>query len=152
MNRTCWFLLCAPLWAQSLQILPAPPSGKHSGTFRIMLVSHPPRSPAAIRWRIAVGPGVTVAPQDVVEGSAAEQAKKRLACAASKDGQGVVCVVAGGREPIPDGALAAVRFTVPAATRQALFRLDGVMGATRDGSALPMANVTVSFAFADADK
>jgi hypothetical protein len=135
-------LSCSQLWAQSLQILPAPPSGTAAGSFQIMFVSPSGKQPAAIQWRLT-GSGITLSGVRVTVGSAAEQVKKSVTCAAAKGKDAavssLVCVLAGGKQPIPNGPIAVVRFTATAPSVD--IRVSDVLGATAEGRPLPMPGI-----------
>src|SRR5947208_4400589 len=103
------------IWAQSLQILPAPPTGTMERSFQIMIVSPASKSLSALQWRISISGNLTVSGERITAGSAAGSVQKFITCAAVK-GQdnprnGVVCVLVGGTLPIPNGPIAVVRFT-----------------------------------------
>lgn len=132
--------MSAPMWAQSLQILPAPPSGTTRGAFQIMIVTPKPPRPASLQWSIRAE-GLAIDVQDIKAASAAKEAEKSLTCAAatSKDKQmgerKWVCILAGGHRPIPDGAVALVTFTAAVGARAVVHIGDG-LGATADGKAI----------------
>jgi hypothetical protein len=127
------FVLAAQLGAQSLQILPSPASGG-GGTFRIMIVS-PPESPVlALQWRVAVAKGAEIAADGIQTGTAATAAGKGVTCRAvegrSSDDSGYVCILAGGRQPIPDGPVAVVRLLARGRGLSVAVHLTGIKAVT----------------------
>jgi hypothetical protein len=131
--------------AQSLQILPAPPSGTMEGSFQIMIVSPAGKSLSAIQWRISISGDLTVSGERITAGSAAETVQKVITCAAVK-GQdnprsGYVCILVGGTQPIPNGPVAVVRFTARASTPDVTIRVSDILGATPKGTAVRIADV-----------
>ena len=144
------FLICAPIWAQVLQILPSPPSGSQSGSFRVMLVAPAQDGMAALQWRISVPQGVSIA-GGIEAGDAARQAGKSVTCAApgGKAGADVICVAAGGRQAIPNGTMAVVRFTAGADVGIVTVRLSEILGATPDAKAVKFPNAEASIPLKD---
>jgi hypothetical protein len=128
--------ICTPMWSQSLQILPAPPSGNNGGLFQVMIVT-PKASPvASVQWSITMSDGFTVDAQEIKTGAAAEEAKKSLTCAVTGKqaaARKLVCILAGGVRSISDGAIATVRFTGAAGVRAATVSISDGMGATAEG-------------------
>jgi hypothetical protein len=127
--------LCTPMWPQSLQILPAPPSG-NTGLFQVMIVTPKATPVASVQWSITVSDGVTVEAQDIKTGAASAEAKKSLTCAVTGKQAGarkLVCILAGGVRSISDGAIATVRFTAAAGVRSATASISDGLGATAEG-------------------
>jgi hypothetical protein len=123
------FVLAVRLGAQSLQILPASP-----GTFRIMIMS-PPKNPVlALQWRIAVSKGAVIAADGIQPGTAAGAARKEVTCravqSAGRDASAYVCILAGGRRPIPDGPVAVVRLLARDRDSSVTVRLSGMKAVT----------------------
>ncbi len=139
------FWIGTSLWAQSVQILPSPSSGGQSGSFRVMLVSPAKLAVATVQWRISVPKGVRIEPDRIQLGSDARQKDKMVHCAApgmkANAGRDVVCVVAGGREAIPNGAVAVVRFAAEQGISAVTIRLRHVLGATPEGKLVAFADV-----------
>jgi hypothetical protein len=91
--------------AQSIQLLPLPPSGKASASFQIMLVSAAAKQPVALQWKISLPAGVSLEANDIAIASAAESAQKTISCAKlgekEQKGEGSAnsSVLAGARRP-----------------------------------------------------
>lgn len=138
-------LVGIPLWAQSLQILPSPPSGDGSVSLHIMLVSPDGEAPAALQWRISVPEGAAISSESVQAGNSAVQAHKSLRCAGGRwkpqAGRTITCVLAGGSERIQNGDIAAVHFDVAPALRSVSVGIDHVLGATPDGRSVPISDL-----------
>jgi len=143
MKQFVLLVALTPVWSQSLQILPSPPSSGGAGSFRIMLVSPKDSEPSAVQWRLTVSRSLKVLPGGITAESSAEDAHKTVTCAATKakdaDVAAFVCIVAGGKERIPNGSIALVRFVAePYAGK---IRVSEVLGVTADGKRLPMQDV-----------
>src|SRR5262249_31115519 len=101
--------------AQSLQILPSPPSANGIASFRIMLVSPTGKEPVGLQWKLWLPEGVTIAPADIVAGSAAESAQKLLTCSPVRNqketekGSVIACILAGGQKVIANGPIAVAK-------------------------------------------
>src|SRR3982751_5879172 len=57
------------IWAQSLQILPAPPSGAMERSFQIMIVTPALKPLSALQWRVSISGDLTVSGQGITVGS-----------------------------------------------------------------------------------
>jgi len=140
-----WLLFAAvgPLAAQSLQILPAPPSASQSRTFQIMHVSPAAAAPAALQWRLSTFEGVFAGDDIQIAGTAGE-ANKSLQCKAATENKGAtsayICVLYGGVSPIPDGPIVVVRVT-PAPGMPLKIRLSEILGATPQSNPVRYADV-----------
>jgi hypothetical protein len=132
------FMLALPLGAQSLQILPAP-SPDSPNTFRIMIVSPPENPVLALQWRVAVSKGAVIPADGIQPGAAAAAARKELTCRAvesvGQDASAYVCILAGGRQPIPDGPVAMVRLLAQDRDSSVTVRLSGMKAVTIDTKA-----------------
>ncbi len=137
------------LVAQSVQILPSPPPGGGRGMFYLMLVSPAAKPIAAMQWRLVAPPEVTLTQADIEPGSAAREAHKSVSCAALKPGAAMVCVLSGGRQPIPNGPIAKIRFTAPRGARAVTFHLGDISGASPDGKAARLESVSASIDVSD---
>jgi hypothetical protein len=135
MRPAILILLPAGIWAQSLQILPSPPSQAET-SFRIMLASPEAKAPVALQWDLLLPEGVTL--KDTIAGEAAEAAQKSIKCSAiptrDKAGNGSEfrCLVIGGQKPLPDGAVALVQCGLRQGLREATVRVRHAMGVSRD--------------------
>jgi hypothetical protein len=127
---------CVQVSAQSLQILPAPPgSADGSGSFHIMMVAPDGKAPAALEWSLSPIEGVRIGNTEIKAAAAVIQLQKTLTCAPPPEkttATAYVCIIAGGREPIPNGPIAAVRFTAAEGTGAVTIHLHGILGATPD--------------------
>ena len=146
-------IAAAALQAQTLQIIPAPSPVEGVAIFQIIFVSSAAAPVVALQWKLLLPEGVTVAPNDLVLGSAAESAGKSLICSAapppSKTGIAKVnvysCILAGGQKPVPRGTVALARCTLRVALREAAVRLREVIGVSADlkRTDLPEAEATL---------
>jgi hypothetical protein len=132
------FVLAVRLGAQSLQILPDP-SRDGPGTFRIMIVSPPENPVLALQWRVAVSKGAAIPADGIQASAAAAAARKELTCGAAESGgqnaSAYVCILAGGRQPIPDGPVAMVRLLAQDRDSSVTVRLSGMKAVTIDTKA-----------------
>ena len=107
-----------------------------------MIVTPQEKPLAALQCRISVTRGVTLKTQDIEAGDAAREADKSLTCTVSnlgpRHGSGVVCVLAGGSQRIPNGAVVQAHFEVDKGARAVTVWLDKVLGATSDGKPVPI--------------
>jgi hypothetical protein len=140
---------CVPLWAQSLQILPAPPSS--GGSFQIMLVSPVPHRLAAIQFRLTASKGMMVSGERISIGTSAKEAHKSIVCAqANEKGPATTsfaCVLAGGGQPILNGSIVVVRFT--AAAPLVSVRISDVLGTTAEAKPVPISGVELTMQTGD---
>jgi hypothetical protein len=131
-------LLAVRLGAQSLQILPAS-SRDAPNTFRIMIVAAPENPVLALQWRVAVSKGAVIPADGIQPGAAAAAARKELTCRAvesvGQDASAYVCILAGGRQPIPDGPVAMVRLLAQDRDSSVTVRLSGMKAVTIDTKA-----------------
>lgn len=153
MKLLLFFSISSPIWAQYLQVLPAPPSGTDRGAFQIMIVTPKPPRPASLQWSIRASEGITIDVQEIKAASSTKEAEKSLTCApaTSKDKQirerKWVCILAGGLRPIPDGAVALVMFTAAEGARAVVQIGDG-LGASADGKAIAYTGAEASLTLA----
>jgi hypothetical protein len=135
-------VICVSLSAQSVQILPFPPSANHLGSFAIMFVSPVTQPLTALQWRISVPHGVQITPGAVQAGRAAVEAKKSVACAEAAHtkhvGTATVCILAGGTQRIPNGQLAVVRLSGAENIDSVTIHVDGVLAVTPNLKAVPL--------------
>lgn len=146
------FLVWSQLWAQSIQILPAPPTDKAVG-FQIMIVCPPATPLVAVQWRLSVAGGVAPSERQIQVGAAASDAGKSLTCAGARNEEGKsICVVAGGERPIGNGPLAVARFVVPGRASSLTVRVSEVLGATGDGKPVRIPDVELTIPTRNAEK
>jgi hypothetical protein len=136
-------LFCTGAWAQSLQILPSPPTHRESSSFQIMIVSPAGNEPVALQWKLAVPEGVTIKPGDLEAGSAAKSAGKSITCAVPGTGvSGVLaCILIGGQTSIPDGAVTVVRFHMQSGHSSAVIRLHDILAVLQNLKSVKIAPV-----------
>jgi hypothetical protein len=117
-------VVCAPLLAQSFQIVPSTATPGGSGSLLVTLSSPTDEEPVALQWKIALGTEVIAAAADIVSGDAATKAGKAVTCApASKDTpvNSFNCVLVGGVQNISNGTIFRVKYQIkPTAAPQTL--------------------------------
>src|SRR3982751_1232703 len=99
----------ATLSAQSLLLLPSPPSIDGSGTVYMLLVAREEVAPASLQWRISVPDGILV---EAADGGSS------VTCAAPQQPgafKRILCVLAGGTQRLGNGEVARIRFKRSAA-------------------------------------
>jgi hypothetical protein len=106
---------CMGASAQSLSIPQSTGKRGGSGSFLLKLESAPGKAPVALQWKFIFPPNVRVDIADILAASAAESAQKSLTCSFLNDPKqrpGCACILAGGKQSIPNGTLAAVRYHI----------------------------------------
>jgi hypothetical protein len=132
--------LAPAVWGQSLSISPSSAKPGGSGSMLLRFESTAAQPLASLQWEFLFPEKVTVEIGDIVAGSAAESARKLLACAAVKNAKqagksiAIRCILAGGQAPVPNGPIAAVRFRIPQKTRpfSDQVRVQNISGVTAD--------------------
>jgi len=125
------------LTAQALEIPPSTTARGKTGSFLIRLNAPSGRGPASLQWDLVVPRQVTVDVRDVVPGSSATSAEKSIVCimaAQNRDDTTYRCVLAGGTQTILNGAVAVVRYVVPAKASPGTvaLRIEKALGASKD--------------------
>jgi hypothetical protein len=130
-------------WGQTLQIPPVAVNRASANILRLIFTGRPDHPVSALQWELIVPRGLRIDAPDVVPGTAAESAGKSISCSnrpAPKDGKICVCVLIGGIQPIPDGAIAIVKFSTPgnAPKGKATVRMQNILGVSADLKKLPV--------------
>jgi hypothetical protein len=149
--RTIRFALALPAitaCAQTLTITPASVDRGTSNIFRILLKPAPNQALTALQWELAIPPGLRVDVSDIVASSAAESSEKTIACAIRRDQPPVTiaCLMAGGRRPLSEGAVAIVKFAAAANAHRGPFavRVQKALGVSIDLKKIPIADSTAT--------
>jgi hypothetical protein len=103
----------ATLWAQSARIRFSFSTGSDSGSFLVLVDSSSGSMPVALQCDLVIPPAIRITPSDIQLGSAAAGAGKELSCGAGRISAAMVrytCILAGGREQIPNGPILAIRY------------------------------------------
>ena len=148
-------VVCAPLAAQSFQIVPSTAAPGGSGTLIVTLSSPAGREPVALQWKIELGTEVTAAKADIEAGNAATTAGKSVTCApASKEAPETStfnCVLVGGVSNISNGTIFRVKYRIkPTTAPQTLVvHTSGGLAVLQQGSqlqqlAIPPAEGTIT--------
>ena len=113
-----------------------------------MFTSSASKSVVALQWRLLVSSGGTIAERGVTAGNAAEKAHKSLMCAAerarSREASEYICVLAGGAEPLADGALALILVKIDAGTAPVKVEVRDVLGANGEATRVPIADAAAT--------
>jgi hypothetical protein len=80
MRLLATLILCAPLLAQSFQIVPSTAPRGGAGSLLITLTSPAGKEPVALQWKLMLGTEVTAAKEDIAAGAAATTADKVVEC------------------------------------------------------------------------
>jgi hypothetical protein len=119
--------LCAPLVAQTLQIMPSTAAPGKSGSLVTQLDSPAGKEPVALQWTINLGTELTVAAADIVVGDTAGAAGKSVTCAAvakaSQPGLNYICILVGGVRPIANGRIFQVKYQVKQTTTPQILKV-----------------------------
>ena len=123
------------LYAQTLTILPSTAAQGRAGAFMIRLNSPDDQSPVALQWELLIPPGIVAGKGDILAGSAAESAEKRITCAEKKGEANAkpsvfACILAGGQKRIPNGTIAVIQYRVPTSIPAGVYRpeINGALG------------------------
>src|SRR5689334_6051665 len=87
---------CMQMRAQSVQVLPSPPSADGTAAFQIMMVSRADKPVSTLQWRLSATNGVEFAEENIKTGSSAQEAQKSLTCRRAQGSSDSVCILAGG--------------------------------------------------------
>lgn len=129
-------LVAQPPEAQTLSVPDSETHGETPGFFSLMLDSPSGKAPVALQWNFLAPSAIAMASSDIRLGSAAESAKKSIACAvdtkapAPRGAVRLACILAGGREPIGSGPIAVVRYRAQSDVQGAPIRvsIENVVG------------------------
>jgi len=130
-------------WGQTLQIPPVTVNRDSANILRLVFTGRPDQPVSAIQWELVVPREFQIEAADVVPGTAAESAGKSISCSnrtTPKEGKVCLCVLIGGVRPIPDGAIAIVKFSTAADLTKgtASVRLQKILGVSSDLKKLPV--------------
>ena len=145
-KRVFPFLLSMSACAQSFAIPQSTAKEGGAGSMMLRLDAGSGKAPIALQWRFIFPKGISVAPVDVVSGSAAESAKKSLTCSIIRDPKQPaevvvhVCVLAGGSQPIRTGTIANERYRIAKGTAHApaTIRVEQALAVTAEMENLPI--------------
>jgi len=137
------------LFCQSLLVPPSRTDLKAPGIFSVTIDSPPGKAPVALQWEFSIPPVIVISIADITVGKAAESVQKFLTCAARPSKQAiqrrvrVACILAGGKDPIPNGPIAVVQYHAQWDARGAQLRVpvDNILGASLDLKSIPIPNV-----------
>lgn len=143
-------VLSAPLWAQSVLLLPAPPSRDGTGTVYLVLVASTGVAPAALQWRIQVPDGFAITPDDVSIVATLQGVEKLINCAAQplSGSSAMVCVLYGGVQALPNGSVAQIHFRRTSELGPTVLMIDQILGATPAAKPVPFSDTGTSIASA----
>jgi len=142
-----FLLALSGVWGQSLEITPSSVDRGSANIFRILLKYSSGKEPAALQWEILAPPEIMIELAGIVVGSEAEGAAKALTCAGKKGaeaGRAYACILAGGVKPIPEGAIAIVRYSAgpKAEAGQLKVRIEKAAGASVELKRLSIADAS----------
>ena len=141
-----WYLavFSATLSAQSVLLLPSPPSHDGSGTVYMQLVARTEVEPASLQWRISVPDGIAIQTTDITAAVAVEHAGKSVTCAVpQKPGAAktILCVLVGGTQRLPNGEIIQIHFKRTTAPAPVVLTVDQILGATPGGQLVTFSDV-----------
>jgi hypothetical protein len=118
---TAMLALALPAGAQQLRLSRAVGDPGGSVTLTLSIRSPSGQQPAGLQWTVSVPDERLKMPDDFAAISAtAKGAGKSVHCALAGEpasARAATCILAGGREPLPDGPVATLRFNIAAAAR-----------------------------------
>jgi hypothetical protein len=143
-------LLVSSSGAQSLELPSVDVQRGSAQVLRIGLKAAAEHPLASVQWELLYPAGLTIVPADAVTGSGPESQGKSLVCA-SRPPRGaervLVCILAGGVEPLRGGQLALIRFVAGATASKGslVVHLEHALGvsASLDSVPLPAVRSTV---------
>jgi hypothetical protein len=108
-----------------------------------MLDSPPEKAPVGLQWEFSIPPAIAVDKADITIGRAGEAAKKSLTCAGKAGAERIMrfaCILAGGKDPIGNGAVAVVKYRAQRDVGGAPIRvsIEKVLGVSADLKRIPM--------------
>jgi len=123
----------------------SPSTGKRGGSGSFLILLHAPQGAniTGLQWELSSAE-ITVDPADIVIGSAAASAEKRIVCSSPGTGAGrpptLKCLLAGGQKRISDGPVAIVRYHVGRQVRAgtAIVVLDKILAVTTQTTGLDL--------------
>ncbi len=142
--RLAWVLLSglSAVLGQDLSIPPVAGAPGERVTMEVSLNSPAGKQPVALQWETVFPAGLLELEGSGAEaGPAAKDSGKSVTCAARK-AYSVVCVLAGGQKPIPNGTIAIFHFEIRADARAgtSAFTIQGAEAATVDVQEIPLKN------------
>jgi hypothetical protein len=149
--RWLTFVLLATvtLFGQSLLVPPSRTDLKTPGTFEVTIDSPSGKAPVALQWEFSIPPVIVINIADITVGKAAESVRKGLTCATRSNKltthrrTTVACILAGGKDPIPNGPIARVQYHVQWDTQGAQIRVavENILGVSIDLKPIPISKV-----------
>lgn len=140
----CW-LVCVAMtaaWGQTVQIPPVTVNRDSANILRLLYTGRADQPVSAIQWELVVPKEVRIDAADVAPGTAAESAGKSISCSnrTTAAGKLCICVLIGGVKPIPDGAIAIVKFSTAAdaPTGAATVKLQKILAVSVDLKKMPL--------------
>ena len=142
-------VVCLTASAQTLEVTPAAVDRGSANILRIVLKPSVEKPIAALQWYLVYREGLRIEPSGVVAGSASEAAGNSVTCAPKpSDGANhrLVCIIAGGVQALPAGAIAIVRFEAAKDTPAGKMNVDleKVIGVSPSLESVPMEGTKVS--------
>jgi hypothetical protein len=142
-------IFAVTLCGQSLLVPPSRTDLKTPGVFSVTIDSPPGKAPVALQWEFSIPPVIVISVADITVGKAAESARKSLTCAtrpnkpAIQRRMRVACILAGGKDPIPNGAIAVIQYHAQWDVKGAQIRVavENILGASVDLKSIPIPNV-----------
>lgn len=134
------------LAGQELHVSASEARAGSPGSFLVTLDAPADKRPVALQLEVAIPAALTVRPQDITTGSAAESAKKSITCAGkaenSRGAARYTCILAGGRQPIGNGAVVVVLYRPRADAPGVPIRvaIENISGVSADLRRIPMPN------------
>jgi hypothetical protein len=128
----CLMVGCLPIFSQTTHVSPVTKGPGDEVTLEISVASEPARAPIALKWDV-IFPAEVMDMESQAPGSAAMRAGKSLQCTQRKP-YAYICVLAGGKSPIPDGQVAVYHFKVKpmAEAGSTTFRIENLESTTSD--------------------
>jgi hypothetical protein len=123
----------------ALEVSPSTVKRGESGSLLILLHAPPGANITGLQWELS-SVDIAIDPADIVIGSAAASAEKKLMCTGPGHGPAFKCILAGGQKRISDGPVAIVRYRAGRQARagEAVVAIDKILAVTSQTDALDL--------------
>jgi hypothetical protein len=142
-------MMAATSWGQTLEMPSVAVDRGSANIFRIVFNPRADKPVAALQWELVAPGSLKIEAAGIVSSSGIEAAGKSITCsnrAIPQDGEVSLCILAGGKQTIPGGAIAIVKFTAATDAKpgQAIVRLQKIQGVSSDLKKVAIADTSAT--------
>jgi hypothetical protein len=142
-------MMAATFWGQTLEMPPVVVDRGSANIFRIVFNPRADKPVAALQWELIAPGSLKIEAAGIVSSSGVDTSGKSITCSnrvVPKDGEVSLCILAGGTQPIPGGAIAIVKFTAAADAKPgpAIVRLQKIQGVSLDLNKVAIADTSAT--------